>query len=193
LFRFGRNGRRNNNPSEPRRTEEYAFESGERSIRMGHGYFIEERQGAICYEILRRILAAKDAEPVKGYIVSRQHPGLIREKYGMEEVAMTWLATQPGEGVLDPTSLGMLAHAVTEFFSSNASSVVLLDGIEYLVTNNDFRKVARMIEQINDSVMSSRGYFITTVDPRAFDPRELAILERNLEKIQPKGVEEEES
>ena len=158
-------------------------------LKKGRGHIIEEPQGSLCYELLSSLLSSN--EPVgklSGYIVSRQHPNLIREKYGFEGTPITWLATQAGENTTDPTSLGMLAHGVLEFLSKTKDGIVLLDGVEYLISNNDFKKVVRVIEQINDSVMNYEGYLIITMDPKAFDQKELAIIERYFELIHPKGA-----
>jgi hypothetical protein len=159
------------------------------SLRMGRGHIVEEQQGSLCYEILADMLSRRGAAGKSScYIFSRQHPNLLREKYGFDGVPAMWLATQAGESTLDPTSLGMLAHAVAEFLSNTKSGVVLVDGIEYLVTNNDFKKVARALEQINDSVMNYQGCLIMTIDPRAFDQKELAIIERNFDVIHARGA-----
>jgi hypothetical protein len=82
----------------------------------------------------------------------------------------------------------MLAHSRSEFLSKTKDGIVLLDGVEYLITSNDFKKVVRTLEQINDSVMNYGGYLIMTLDPRAFDQKELAIIERYFEIMHPKGA-----
>jgi len=159
------------------------------TLRRGRAHIIEEHQGSLSYEIMSDLVSGRGSGPgMSGLIVSRQHPNLLRSKYGFEGVSMIWLATQAGDSTLDPTSLGILARSVEDFLSKNPGGVVLVDGIEYLMTNNDFRKVARTLEQISDSVMDSRGILLMAVDPRAFDPRELAILERDLEVIHPRGA-----
>lgn len=158
-------------------------------LKKGRGHIIEEPQGSLCYGMLLSLLSGNEAGgKLSGYIVSRQHPNLIREKYGFEGTQIIWLATQAGENTMDPTSLGMLAHSISEFLSKTKDGVVMLDGLEYLITSNDFKKVVRAMEQINDSVMNYEGYFIMTLDPKAFDQKELAIIERYFELIHPKGA-----
>lgn len=159
------------------------------SLKRGKAYIVEDPQSTTSYDILVNLLSTHElGERLTGYIVSRQHPNLLKEKFGIENTPITWLATQTGENILDPTSLGMLVHAVTDFLSKTKNGVVMLDGVEYLITNNDFRKVARILEQMNDAVMQYRGYLIVPVDPRAFDSKELAIMERNFEIISPEGA-----
>jgi two-component system cell cycle response regulator len=123
---------------------------------------------------------------VVGLAISRQHPDLIKQKYGLEETPIYWLATRTGQDVISPTNLGILTHTMIRFIEENASGVILLDGLEYLVSNNDFNKVLRVIDQVNDQISQSTALMIIPVDPRAFDPKELALLERNVEKLSSK-------
>jgi len=154
------------------------------SLRKGRGYIVEDPQSVFSFDILANLLSTADnGDRLRGFVVSRQHPSLLREKFGLENTPMIWLATQAGENIMDPSSLGLLAHAVMDFLSKTKNGVVLIDGVEYLVTNNDFKKVIRMLEQINDFIMHYQGYLIVPIDPRAFDEKELAILQRNFELI----------
>jgi two-component system cell cycle response regulator len=136
------------------------------------------------------IISTTTGDPPKkavGLAVSRQHPDLIRQKYGLEKTPIYWLATRAGEDVISPTNLGILTHTLIQFVEENPSGVILLDGLEYLISNNDFNKVLRVIDQVNDHISQSRSVMIIPVDPRAFDQKELALLERNMEKISSKG------
>jgi archaellum biogenesis ATPase FlaH len=61
--------------------------------------------------------------------------------------------------------------------------VILIDGVEFLIVNNDYEKVLRMIHHITEAVMENRSRLIVSVDPRTLETRELALLERNMEII----------
>ncbi|MBM4237826.1 MAG: DUF835 domain-containing protein, partial [Euryarchaeota archaeon] len=58
-----------------------------------------------------------------------------------------------------------------------------IDGIEYLSLFNDFSRLQMFVEQINDIVMESRAILLIAVDPRLFDPRSLARLQRFAEVV----------
>jgi archaellum biogenesis ATPase FlaH len=116
-------------------------------------------------------------------VITRQHPDILREKYGLEETPIYWLATRAGDKVMSPTNLGILANMLVRFTEQTADGVILLDGIEYLVSNNDFGKVLKMVDQVNDHVLQSGCRMIIPVDPRAFDSKQLALLERNMDKL----------
>ncbi len=155
------------------------------SLKPGRSYVVEESPPDISFDAFVNIVstASPDGKSTVGLAISRQHPGLIREKYGLERTPIHWLATRAGEGVIAPTNLGIMTNTIIQFIRENDSGIVLLDGIEYLMTNNDFGKVLRSIDQMNDHIVQSHAVMIIPVDPRAFDQKELALLERNMERI----------
>lgn len=155
------------------------------SLQPGKCYIVEESPPDLSFDAFVNILSTQEeaCAKVTGLAISRQHPDLIKQKYGLEKTPLFWLATRAGGDVIAPTNLGILTHTIVKFIEENSCGVILLDGLEYLVSNNDFNKTLRVINQITDHVAQSQCRLIIPVDPRAFDPKELALLERNAEKI----------
>lgn len=154
-------------------------------LRSGRAYVVEEAPPHISFDAFVNLVSSNgdDASRPAGLVVTRQHPDMVREKYGLENTPIFWLATRAGEKVLSPTNLGILTHMLVKFTEDTPSGVILLDGIEYLVSNNDFTKVLRMIDQVNDHILQSGCRMVIPVDPRAFDKKQLALLERNMERL----------
>jgi hypothetical protein len=155
------------------------------TVRPGRSYVVEESPPSISFDAFVNLVSTTIDGKGKmvGVAVTRQHPDLVREKYGIESTPIYWLATRAGDKVISPTNLGILTHMLVKFAEGTPNGVILLDGIEYLVSNNDFTKVLRMIDQISDNIAQSKCTMIIPVDPRAFDQRQLALLERNMEKL----------
>ncbi len=155
------------------------------SLQPGKCYIVEESPPDLSFDAFVNILSTQEeaCSKVTGLAISRQHPDLIKQKYGLEKTPIFWLATRAGQDVIAPTNLGILTHTIVKFIDESACGVILLDGLEYLVSNNDFNKALRVINQVMDHVAQSQCRIIIPVDPRAFDPKELALLERNAEKI----------
>jgi len=158
------------------------------NLTPGHSYVVEESPPDISFDAFVNIVSTLDSEGkrVIGMAVSRQHSDLIRQKYGLETTPIFWLATRAGQDVISPTNLGILTHTLVQFVEEHPGGIILLDGIEYLVSNNDFNKVLRTIDQVNDHISQSQAIMLIPVDPRAFDSKELALLERNMEKFSTK-------
>lgn len=150
----------------------------------GRGYILEDPTSTRSIEMFSKLVSPREGDGSRsGYVLSRQHPSQIRAKIPVGEVQITWIASTSGESVIDPTKATLLAHGVMEFLAKSKNGVVLLDGIESIILNNDFNRSMRMLEQLNDFVMQYRGVLLVPIDPNAFDTRELAVLTKNFGTI----------
>jgi two-component system cell cycle response regulator len=68
------------------------------------------------------------------------------------------------------------------------NGVVLLDGIEYLLLDNDFISILRLIEQSNDTVMSSNSRLILQIDPETLDKKDYHLLKRWMKQLSPNNI-----
>ena len=155
-------------------------------LKPGRSYVVQESPPHMSFDAFVNLVSTSSDDgrgKTAGIAVTRQHPDLVREKYGLDDTPVYWLATRAGDKVISPTSLGILANMLVKFAEETADGIILLDGIEYLVSNNDFNKVLRMVDQVNDNITQSGCRMILPVDPRAFDQKELALLLRNMEQL----------
>ena len=61
------------------------------------------------------------------------------------------------------------------------NTLSILDVLELLFTHNDFPSVLRMVNHVTEQVMQHNGKLIISIDERTLDPKELALLEKNIE------------
>lgn len=115
----------------------------------------------------------------RGLVVTREFPNGIRERHGLQVTPMIWLTETPGELRIAPTSLAVLTDALERFMETNRNSIVLVEGIEYIVTFNDFKKVLRSLDLLNEEAWMTKARLMITVNPRAFNDKERALLERD--------------
>lgn len=149
-------------------------------LRRGFGYLVKENKPSRSFEIF----VDQVTHNIPGLCVTRQHPTIVRKEWGLEKTPIIWLSNQLGKVYVNPTNIGILSDTIIRFVEKSGDSVVLLDGIEFLVVNNDFDKVLRMIHHVMEAVMENRSRLIISVDPRTLNTRELALLERNMEIIE---------
>ncbi|MFH0863238.1 MAG: DUF835 domain-containing protein [Candidatus Altiarchaeota archaeon] len=116
-----------------------------------------------------------------GFIVTRDHPKRIRERYNLLKTPMVWLAReQTGSDTLPPTDLAELNHIIKEFIHSTDDSVVLINGLEYLIIHNSFGETLELIQGLNDVVVQSTARLIVSVDLRALTEQQQHILASEL-------------
>ncbi len=125
----------------------------------------------------------------QGLIVSRQFPREIRAMHFLQTTPILWLSTVAGKDNMDPAKLNMLTDYIVNFLERSQNGVVLVDGLEYLVTSNDFQRVLKAVDRWTESAMTSNSRLIVSADPRAFELKELANLERNREVVRPDARE----
>lgn len=119
----------------------------------------------------------------RGLVVTRDYPEHVRKQGGLTVTPIIWLTESPGERRIAPTSLAVLTDTIIRFMESNPNSIVLLEGVEYLVTFNDFKKVLKSLDSLNETTWVTKSRLLISIDPRAFDPKELALLERDRKRV----------
>jgi hypothetical protein len=121
----------------------------------------------------------------QGLVVTRQFANEIRKKYFLQTTPILWLSTVQGAQNMDPAKLALLTDHITNFMETSQNGVVLIDGIEYLVTSNDFQRVQKAIDRWTEAAMTSKCRLIISVNANAFDVKELATMERGRETVRP--------
>jgi hypothetical protein len=125
----------------------------------------------------------------QGVVVTRQFPKDVRSKYFIQTTPILWLSTVAGKDNMDPSKLSLLTDYLVNFMEKSQNAVVLVDGIEYLITSSDFSRTLKAIDRWTETAMASNARLILSIDQRSFDSKELAILERNREVVKPDAAE----
>jgi len=119
----------------------------------------------------------------KGFCVTRVYPQKIREKYSVtEDVPILWLSNVGKEDSVRPKDLEKLSLALEQFITKEAG-FVLLDGIEYLITNNNFLTVLRLVQALRDQVAINRARLVISVNPATLDAHQLNLLEKEVDAV----------
>lgn len=122
----------------------------------------------------------------KGLLLTTRHPDVIRQTYGPGEFAgmFLWLsASEHNQKGVNPANLTEVHHKVSDFIRNKGDPIILLLGLETMITLNDFNKVFRLLSSLVDLVRVQGSRMIVSVDPETMDPREMNLLESILIKI----------
>ncbi len=156
---------------------ELVFGKSGRDLKPGYTYVIKEQKPKKAFTHFWN----KIENGYKGLLITRQHPDHVERRSGPGELKVLWLSTTLGKSYVDPHNLGSLTNIMSRFVESGVKTVIMLDGMEYLLVNNDFARLLKFVEYINELVMQNKALLIITIDQRALDEREMALLERNAE------------
>ncbi|OPY32653.1 MAG: hypothetical protein A4E32_01235 [Methanomassiliicoccales archaeon PtaU1.Bin124] len=146
---------------------------------LGRTYLVESKKVTMAYELLMDDLS----KGAHGLIITREHPEMVREAWGLAATPILWLASTSGRDRIDPTNLSILQHTIVEHLRRGERPIILMDGLEYLLANNKEEKVLQMVLGLRDEIIVAQGKLIVPVDPRTMEPKTLAFFERDLEIV----------
>jgi chromosomal replication initiator protein DnaA len=149
-------------------------------LNEGRTYLVEEERPQNCFKLLQGSL--KGAK--NGLVITRTNPNRAREKYSISDGRIIWLTDRESttEETLPPV-LERLVFVIEEFIIEEKVGTILLDGLEYLISNNSFESVLRFLRQLIDEVSESKCVLLISTSPKTLKERELKILERETETI----------
>ena len=148
------------------------------SLVKGRAYLFEFASPDRMFESVAQEMAGG----MSAFIIARTHPDQIRARYQMMQTPIIWLAQTPGPDRVDPSNVQMLTHVTMEFVRKG-QSVIAMEGLEYLMLNNDLNKVLRFLSQLRDEVIVEGSILLVSIDPRTLTERQRSILERELEVV----------
>ena len=145
----------------------------------GHCYLVEEERPMYSNVLLAR----KMDEGFRGLVITRMNPKRLRDEFKVEPEIL-WLTDKDSsqEKTVAP-SLEMIIHVVQEFMSVSEPGIIVLYGIQYLISNTSFEAVMRFLRSLMDEVSESDDILAISLSPETLKPQELSILEREMEVL----------
>ncbi|MCE1246012.1 MAG: response regulator [Firmicutes bacterium] len=150
------------------------------NLDMGVSYLIKEKVPVKSYDVFKDFVS----HGTFGLVITKQHPSRIQKLYKLEKTPMVWLSkNDDSESSIPGSNLGALSHAITQFIEKSEKSVVILDGLEHLISINGFEKTIMYIYDIIEFVSRHNSVLIIPVHEDAMDKKEVAIVERATESV----------
>jgi len=147
-------------------------------LKVSSTYLVKEAQPEEAYSLLKAGISAGK----KGFCVTRVFPQKIKEQHNLEDVPIVWLSNIGKEDSVRPKDLEKLSLILEQFLAKGAA-LVLLDGIEYLITNNNFLTVLRLVQSLRDQVALNKATLLLSVNPSTLDSHQLNLLEREVDGV----------
>ncbi len=140
-------------------------------------YLIAEKNPNTAFRMFKKELN----KGMSGVCVTRQYPVKVKSKYNLEDIRILWLSNIDQKDAFKPKNLEKLSLEIEKILS-RGSGLVLLDGVEYLISNNDFRTVFHLIQSIKDQVAVTGSILIITVTPSTLEEHQMDLLEKEVDE-----------
>jgi len=117
----------------------------------------------------------------QGLCITRQHPKQVRKRYNLEKARLFWLTELEGQNTVN--DLAEISLLIEGFVSSPRSGIVLLDGLEYLVSRYGFKAVYHFVQNKRSQTAATESIMVVPMHPKALQEEELALLKRELKPL----------
>ena len=153
-----------------RRRKKGSFE-----MKAGEAYYINEKNPKYAIKIFQQILD----RGLRGLYITRINPQSL-EFVNEENAKIIWLSSIKGTDRISPGDLTKLHATVVEFMKENEKGVVVLDGIETMITNTDFLKVLHLLQKLRDVVSERHGVLLISIDLDTLSPQDRALFKKEI-------------
>jgi hypothetical protein len=152
------------------------YEKSKLSLPPGSIYRIEGEPPAVIYGFFRRLVLSD----MFGLAISRRTPQSIKEETCLIETPMVWLSSTPKDGIrtVSPSEIGQIVYIVKEFIKKVEGTVILLDGLEFLIFQNGPKITLSALFLLSETISTSNARVLIPIDPKAIDPATLALIQR---------------
>jgi len=175
-------------------------------LKAGQSCLVREERPDISFQIFSQLV--DEGHP--SMCIVRISPKTIRERYGVDDdIRILWLTKSENpnkkrrSGILtstlgigsveadsgsedtdylSPTNLSGIHSIIVEFLEKydGKNPVLLLEGVEYLITQNDFNSVLRFLQNINEKITMRDAYFIIPISEGALDDRQFSLINKEM-------------
>ncbi len=150
-------------------------------LEEGYSYIVKEAEPSYTLEVFKDLVT----HGVRGLFITRQQPERIAEAHGLEKTPILWLSrVVSNPNCVRPTPPENVAMTIDHFLEISPRSVVLLDGVEYLISHNDFPSILTLLHDLNEKVAVTASILLLPVDPQAFDEKEYTLLKRDIRVLE---------
>ncbi len=149
------------------------------AIRRGFSYTISEDKPSVAFATLQDLLSAG----FEALVISRDHPSRLTEKYKLVNSDLRWLTQVVGNNNLDPSKLSLITSAIISFLEKHQNAVIFIDGLEYLLANNNMIRVIAMLENVMQKVVDSGAVVLAAINRLTFDQKDLAMIGKMFEEL----------
>jgi hypothetical protein len=147
------------------------------NLESGYSYLIKEEIPDQAFDIF--VDSARHGVP--SLCVTREFPEKVKERHGLKGIPFLWLSMDQEKSYSrEPSNLALLYSDMKTFITENKGCSVILSGIEYLISQNGFQKVLKLVQHLNDKVAVSDSTLLVPISPLTVSEMELKLLEKEM-------------
>lgn len=183
------NGRTSSVSASPNRTHDSVFQSTPGLAAITKQQYVDMIEGGNSYAVFEpnarhsmELFEAGLTKGFKGLCFTRQYPEKIGQKFAFDGTSVFWLTNIGSENSIRPKDLEKITLQCNEYLNK-WKCIILIDGLEYLITNNGFLTVLKMLQFLRDSTAVNKSILILSINPNAIGENEVNLIMREVDNV----------
>lgn len=153
--------------------EEHKFTQADFHLQPNQIYLITDQQENHAFELFIDSLNQGHT----GLGIIRANPDEIKKKYHLQKTPFIWLSPQKIQNVISETEVNSVSGIIEEFVTKHAKSVILLDGMDYLLLQNPLELILDKMYKWQDLVTSHSAIIIITLNQDLIDQTKVKAIQ----------------
>jgi len=151
----------------------------------GNGYLIADKTNNSSIDLLIDLATSG----YKGLFITRANPDTIKDLHLSSTIKVILLSQEPKNEHETISDLTLLLTSIKQYSEENKESVILLDGLHYLLTRFSFNKFIETLYRITDLITKNKSILLLRVDPSLVEKNEMAIIENEVHVMPSQKIE----
>ena len=155
------------------------YEKNGINLKKGLCYLIKEEKPYKAYDYFRHAMNSG----MRCLCITRDPPQKAKEKHNLPNCLVSWFSNVPSSHAFQPKKLENFSMSLTDFMSQEEGSFILIDCMEYLISNNDFKTILRLFQNIRDEVIVNKAILMISTNPAALRSQEISRMESEMDIV----------
>jgi len=126
----------------------------------------------------------------KGLFIGRGTPSIVKSTIPkIRDLEIVLLSQTKQKEFHTISNLEQLKNQILEFIKKHDNSIVLIDGVHYLLTRFSFEEFISILYEINDMISNYKSIIFFRIDPTTIDAMQLAIFQNELQLLPSQKIE----
>jgi len=146
-------------------------------LERGYSYLIESEDPYAGFDVFVDHME----HGAQGMYIVREYPEKLRKRFELRSAPVIWLSNERDvKYAREPTNIPLIYSEVKSFLDNAQGGILLISGLEYLIIQNNFIKILKFIQLLNENVAIKDALLLLSVSPEALSSQDIKILEREL-------------
>jgi PAS domain S-box-containing protein len=144
----------------------------------GNSYIIPDKNNMFSINLIIDLAIDR----FKALIITRGNPDqLKRQIKDIKNIKLAFLNREKIKGITNISNSEELKNKIKSFSKTNKKSIILLDGIHYLLSRDSFDEFIQNLYDINDIILQNKSILFIRIDPSILESKQMALIENELQ------------